>query len=103
MTYTFFGDASLADDVHLLPRLFELGLLKVRGSGKRRAEDFICLDVKPEAIKLGLVSGTRLGAVVGHEEDALSHGTQLGQSGWHVGDECVAEPDDAVAVEDEHV
>mmetsp|Transcript_33356 Transcript_33356/g.111310 ORF Transcript_33356/g.111310 Transcript_33356/m.111310 type:complete len:221 (-) Transcript_33356:45-707(-) len=97
-------DANLADDVHLLAALLELGLLQVGGGGKRGGEDLFGLRLlQSERLELAKVALPGLGRVVCDEEDLLARRTQHCQDGRHLVDERVALPDDAVAVKDEDV
>eukprot|EP00968_Pinguiococcus_pyrenoidosus_P020516 scaffold2429_cov263-Pinguiococcus_pyrenoidosus.AAC.2 len=96
-------NAHLSDDVHLLASGREASLLEIRCRREAAAEDLVVLHWQAQALELLGVALSRLGGVIGHEEEALAHGPQLVQHGRDPFNEGVASPDHAVAVEDEHI
>lgn len=86
-------DAHLADDVHLLAGLLELGLLEVGGGREGGREDVLSLGhIEPKAAELAQVALAALGRVVGHEENLLAGRLEHIKRGRDAVDEGVALP-----------
>lgn len=77
--------------------------MHARRDPSRTRRTYIRTYIEAQGGELGLVALAALGGVVGHEEHALAGLAELLQDGRHLLDQRVPAPDDAVAVEDEHV